>query len=217
MGKNLIIALLASLALHLGAMSVVTIVAPSDFRNPRKFTKVDFLGPIFKKTAFDMMIEGVTPRQQTSYGNAMYDINDNFLESPLDREQVIMPTLSNYIVEITDSKVISALGSSRVIPGFLLSYKADIIIEDLIQKRKVVYKPAIPNYLKDNLSGEVIVIVTVTPLGRVKQVEPVTTSGNSGLDLELLNYVKSWVFESIENEAQDDQILEIDVTWMPEG
>lgn len=55
--RNLFIALLASLAVHILWMSAIAITVPEDFHRVRTYTRIDFLGPILQKTAFDMALE----------------------------------------------------------------------------------------------------------------------------------------------------------------
>ncbi len=71
--RNLRIALLISLGAHIIAMSAVTIIAPIEHARLHPYTRVDFLGPILKKTAFDIMLENVNPLAQTMYQHIQTD------------------------------------------------------------------------------------------------------------------------------------------------
>ena len=55
--RNLSIALLVSIGVHVLGMSAVTIINPDIPGRGQPYTRVDFLGPLLGKTAFDIMIE----------------------------------------------------------------------------------------------------------------------------------------------------------------
>ncbi len=49
--------------------------------------------------------------------------------------------------------------------------------------------------------------VLVDPGGKVKRAEPVTTPGFPRLDITASEYVRSWIFESREDTAEDEEVV----------
>ena len=79
-GRNLRIALLISFGVHILAVSGVEIIAPEDFRKRPKYTRIDFLGSILKKTAFDIMLGNVDPLVNGTYGSVFSLPQEGYLK-----------------------------------------------------------------------------------------------------------------------------------------
>ena len=73
MSRNFRIALLISLGIHIFCMSIITITNPVVREKMKSYSRVNFLGPLLRKTAFDIMLENANPVVRTTYRHMISD------------------------------------------------------------------------------------------------------------------------------------------------
>lgn len=213
--RRLTYAILFSLAVHVLGASLISIIVPKEMLLRRPYTRVDFLGSILQKTAFDIMLEG-----------ARSDI--------LPPGRLILPERSLRELEIENRKRdISIDPVERVYPvqeerqlrGFLMGKKARpgslerpsgrsvTSYETAAAGRTVVYRPD-PPVLQEERYGtrerlSLSVKVLIRPDGSVEKAEPVNTTGHVHADMKALTYVKSWIFQ--ESSTSSWQQVEVEL------
>jgi len=221
--RNLRIALLISIGIHVLAMSAVTIINPEISGRSRPYTRVDFLGPILGKTAFDIMIENAEPVFETAY-RRVFDLTGGGL-----RLEVSAPKITAFVQEFPDRYErgldVSArdfLAGRKEMPEIFPGLGAgDFLAGEWMAAavppgpRKIVYKPAAPDIIR-GLYGENAVFVVrvkalIGPDGTVIKTEPVTTTGHPRLDLAAAEFVGGWMFEPRENGASGGDWTEVEV------
>ena len=221
--RNLGIALVFSVGIHLFSMSAVSIISPEDFPRARQFTEVTFLGPILKKTAFDIMIENVDPVVMTSYSFGPLSGESNYLDVAAIRIEPKVersPVSSGRDLDILVSNFLT--GSKGEPEFFFSSGREEELLKDWrsqylpdSREREVIYRPVFSPIMRGLYGSEeafrIKVKVLIDAGGKVKRSEPLTTTGYPRLDILASKYVKSWIFEpSRELTARDEwQIVEV--------
>jgi hypothetical protein len=199
--RNLRIAIGISLGVHIFAMSAVVIVTPGNMDRKKGYTRVDFLGPILEKTAFDIMLESANPTVETSYslGNLPFGFRD--LKVPSPGRMSFEQEFPRHLEDSRDNAILDALIGYKTVPDFYLDVK-DTMPDSQSwspDRRKVVYMPDTPFIMKSLYGGkdfiDIRVRALVDPDGNVKKTEPVTTTGYPKLDITAAEFVKSWIFE----------------------
>ncbi|MBF0215644.1 MAG: hypothetical protein HQL30_01470 [Candidatus Omnitrophica bacterium] len=211
MNRDILVAVAVSAAIHLFGMSMVHIINPSLKTEIRPFTKVSYLGPLLNKTAFDIMLESKAQIFKTQYNyleNAPAEVLDLKARSPERRVQEEIKT----DLDPGNSEVINDfLSGNKIIPYFMLDSPAPKVDNNI--PGAFVYKPEDLGAVKDLISNETIpkirVKVLVAADGKIKNSEPMTTTGNPELDHVILRYVNNWVFEP--SQAGKDDYKEIDI------
>jgi hypothetical protein len=220
MGRFFRNALLISVGVHLFFMTAVVIVNPAASQKITPFTRIEFLGPLLTKTAFDMMIEGTDPIASASYRMA-----DG---SPSDLKAAA-PTRGSDTTEYPDYS--REGGADAGVKGTLSDNKsfADFLVAEQVQiynnnkgagnsTRRIRYKP-VPLIVSEKLEGPEIyrvkVMVLVAPDGTVRKTEPSTTSGYPRIDMFAARLVRSWLFEPV-NDGKDE-LVTVDVELRAEG
>lgn len=205
--RNLRIALVVSIAIHIAAMSAVKIITPEGMERIKPFTQVDFLGPILRKTAFDIMIENVTPLMKTDYSGEGRNLATSYLKVNAPRIEPRVFGAASYGEMFANPGSGWLLPADKTVPSFLLDNPLYGMLPDstaLLQSkgtgfsRDVVYKPEPPLLLK-GLYGQqeafsMKVRIMVDEAGTVKLVEPLTTTGFPQIDIAVAKYVKKWMF-----------------------
>jgi len=221
--RNLRIALLLSLGLHVFMMSAVTIITPEGIGRTRAYTKVDFLGPILKKTAFDIMIENASPILKTTYRYANVVTQSGYLDISVSKREPFVQEFPEYLENNMDSFVMDYLSAPKAVPDFSLESNFNDSISsgrwnsDYLRKRvrRVIYKPDPPVIMRSLYGGEenykVKVKALVSEDGNVRQSEPLTTTGYPELDIMGSKFVQGWIFEPAESPAGADEWIEVDV------
>jgi hypothetical protein len=206
--RSLRIALGISLGVHIFAMSAVIIVVPDKIGRNKSFTRVDFLGPILEKTAFDIMLENATPAVETSYSLSDAPFDPDGLEVSSPGRVLFEPEFPLRPENSMDNAVMQALIGYKIMPDFYLD-----VIEEVPRQRSVIYAPEPPLVMKDLYGGkdviEVKVRALVSPEGSVRKAEPVTTTGYPKLDILAVKYVRSWMFEA--SGSSEDKWIVLDV------
>ena len=221
--RNLRIALLLSLGVHIVGMSAVAIIAPDNIKRARSYTRIDFLGPILRKTAFDIMLENVNPVMVTTYRYSFLSSQSGALKVPVSKRRSTVQEFPKYLENSMDTLVMDFLTSSKIVPDFALNLEIDDFgpgrwgtdhIEEAKQ-RKVIYRPEAPSVMRALYRGEetfrIRVRVLIDRAGNVKKVEPLTTTGYPRLDITASKFVRGWIFEPREDAAIADEWQEVDV------
>ncbi|MBF0493514.1 MAG: hypothetical protein HQL28_00095 [Candidatus Omnitrophica bacterium] len=130
MSRDLFGALIISLSLHIFAMSVFGISMPQIKPEQKQLVKMNFLGPVLKKNAFGIMMEGALPTAISAYqmlpresypdalkvkapivsggpgvGLVIPEVKDN--EETLPKELKEKKALPNYMLEGSDEAISS--------------------------------------------------------------------------------------------------------------
>ncbi len=207
------------IGIHIFCMSVVAITSPPAREKMRSYSRVAFLGPLLRKTAFDIMLENANPVVRTTYRHMMSDSWSGYLRAAApERHMSLTDKFSNYFTNNgLDSVVIGFLYDDKSTPDFLLTVERKISLRRHgldERQRGTVYKPEAP-VLAPGLYGEddvfhIRVRAMVSGEGIVKRVEPITTTGYPGLDFMASKFVSGWIFEEREG-AEKDEWEEIEV------
>ena len=207
--RSLRIAFGISLGIHIFAMSAVMIVIPEKAGRKRSLTRVDFLGPILEKTAFDIMLESASPAVETTYslGDAPFGYRDLQVSPP--GRMSLKLEFPQHLENRMDSIILSTLTGYKIVPDFYLDVE-----EGIPGGRKVIYTPDQPFVMKSLYGGKNFINVKVRALvdssGTVRKTESVTTTGYPQLDILAAKYVRSWTFEA--RETGEDEWIVLDVT-----
>ena len=217
--RNLKIALLLSLSVHIVSISVFAIISPESMKVRKPYTKVTFLGPLLNKTAFDIMLENVKPVFKTTYRHAMSTPDSNYLDICVEKYQSKIEDVPRLFSEYND-KIIYYLKGSKSIPGFdpektYLMNSFNGVPERAKRERKIVHKPEMPLIMKGRYGDKDFFIISVRVQidveGNVKAAEPLTTTGYPQLDMDAVEYVNGWLFESKSDLSVQHEWQEIDV------
>lgn len=222
--RTLRTALLVSVGVHLAGMSAVTIIAPEGFGRMQPFTQVDFLGPILEKTAFDIMIEGADPVFSARYGDDVdEDMTSVYLKVETPKRDFPGPRFPGYFDIVPGRGILDFLSGTKTMPDILLSSHVSgpgspgqvVSRRKAAFSRKVVHRPAQPLVMRGLYGNETGYFIKVRALadrqGKVKLVEPLTTTGYPGLDLEAAEYVKTWLFEPAGEGVQGEEWVEVEL------
>ena len=222
--RALTIALVISLGVHIFAMSMVTIVTPEGRGRMKPYTRVDFLGPILKKTAFDIMLENVKPVFTTTYQVTGIVPQSGYLKVVVPKRKATLPEMPKYFERNMDSSIEGFLTGDKIVPD--LDFGFSTFTEESWKEgastsimREVIYKPEAPLIMSgvygDKDVFRVKVKVLISPSGNVKKTESVTTTGYPQLDITAFKFVKGWIFEPKEG-AIGDEWQEVEVVLRAE-
>jgi hypothetical protein len=214
MDRNILITAAVSAAIHIVGMSVVLIVNPASEMEIRPYTKVSFLGPLLNKTAFDIMLENKSQVFKTRY-NYFDDAPQGYLDLSARSPQKYVPrdAIQGY-ESFDDDGLKGFLAGNKIIPYFMLDSEPPKIDNNV--SRGIVYKPenigAVNGLVNSAAHLKIRVKVFIAPDGRIRNSEPVTTTGNPDLDHVILLYVNNWVFE--QSPEGKEETKEIDIVLM---
>jgi hypothetical protein len=221
--RNLAIALVASLGIHILGMTAVTIITPEDFFKTEPFTKVTFLGPILEKTAFEMMVEGSDPVARTRYTLGTLSGADKYLRVSITKVDTGPVGTSSLYESNMDLMIRGFLSGNKITPSVMFGLDpADALMkewnmgsEEVAGRRKVAYRPELPVVTKGLYGQADAFSVKVKALldggGRVIRAEALTTTGYPGLDISATKYVKGWIFEPTLDADERGEWVEVDV------
>lgn len=195
------------MGIHIIGMSAVTIVIPKDVMRTHPYTRIDFLGPILRKTAFDIMLENVHPVVRTSYRYTVLGSQSGYLKVAASKREAILQEFPVYLERNMDVLVRDFLSGSKAVPSVDLGFREDGFmladwrsgLEEETGKREVIYRSE-PPYIIRGLYGDketfrIKVTVLVGREGNVKNAEALTTTGYPQVDIMAVKYVKGWIFE----------------------
>ncbi|MFH1846156.1 MAG: hypothetical protein ABH869_01215 [Candidatus Omnitrophota bacterium] len=225
LNRNLRIALFVSLGMHIMVMSLVGIVVPEDVGRLRPYTKVNFLGPVLGKTAFDIMLENATPSIFSFSRNAAFlpqEISLKIMEKK--RRKILAAIPETFAAENSDD-IAGYLKSKKVVPKseiFNRSEGSSDVTKTVSQvtaeeKRKILYKPEPPVLFRglygDKSSFKINFRVLVDADGKVLKAEPLMTTGYPQLDIMACKFIRGWIFSPKDTGAEicDEEWHEIDI------
>lgn len=211
------LALLISFGVHIIVMSAVSIVAYEGPGRTRPYTRVDFLGPILGKTAFEMMLAHASSKagavtEKEVWGGEVAALKVRFPGKPGMAQEA--PSLQERAMD-TEIKVF--LAGEKVMPDQRRQPVGAVspAAQAAGAGRKIVYRPEAPVFMKelygDKGSFRVKVRVLVNGEGNVTKTEPLTTTGYPQLDIMAAKYLEQWVYEPGRGGAAKDEWLEEEV------
>ena len=227
--RNLRIALFISIGMHVMALSSVEIIAPKNFRTARRYTRVDFLGPILRKTAFDFMLKNVNPIVRTTYMCTFLVPQNGCLKALVPKRALRVQEFPEHLEDNMDMLVMGFLTGEKSVPGLRMDL-GDLYFEEEVpgavktlatKERKVIYRPEEPFIMRglygDKEKYRIKVRLLITADGNIKKVEPVTTTGFPEVDIIACKFVKGWIFEPAADAAGENEWREIKVILNVEG
>ncbi len=217
MHRDLRIALMISVGLHVFFMSAVVIINPASGTKIKPYTRVDFLGPLLKKTAFDIMLETANPVVRTSYSRLLLSPAPERLKAAPPEIRVPVEDRSRYYLDgWLQASVRDLLTEPKSVPGFLLRTDSYLDIPwDRHGGRRLIYKPD-PPVLTRGLYGDaeqfrIKLRVLVSAEGTVVSSEPVVMSSHPQLDIIASRFVRTWIFEPRAAAGNEDEWEEAEV------
>ncbi len=213
MTRALGLALMISLGVHIIVMSAVSIVAYEGSGRNRPYTRVDFLGSLLGKTAFEMMLahaspgSGAVPEQEVS-GGEVEALKVRFSGKSHRLQEV--PSLQERAM---DTEIKGFFAGEKVTPDHRQQSAVGTV--PINTGRKVVYRPEAPVFIKglygDKGSFRVKVRALVNEEGSVTKTEPLTTTGYPQLDMMAAKYLERWVYEPARRKSSREEWLEEEV------
>ena len=205
--RDLGIALLISISIHVLVMSSVVITTPEDPGRKRPYSRVDFLGPILHKTAFDIMLENVNPAVMTTYRSSFRIPKNVYLNAVAPRRNFGRRALPELLEKDMDRSIMNLLVENKEVPELYADLNGaaqfpglwDTSADEEGTYRKVIYKPEQPFIIRGHYGDKEVfrmrMRVSISPDGKVYAAEPLTTTGYAQLDMFASKYVKSWLFD----------------------
>ena len=221
--RTLSMTLLAALGIHIIGMSVVSIIPPEDEGRIRPYTRVDFLGAILRKTAFDIMLEKAISFSADTYNHIDQEIEDKYLKATISRTEPEVEDFSEQIEADMDTRIKDFLSGDKVLPD-VESGSIQVSVSGVTETaergidRKVIYRPEPPYIMRglygDKNSFKITIEIVVSADGKIEMAEPVYTTGFPDIDIIAIKYVKSWIFESRKDitDADDRKRIEFILT-----
>ena len=212
-----------SLGVHVIVMSVVGIVSSEGPGRTKPYTRIDFLGPILGKTAFDMMVghaARTTPLTPGAEGSSVEE------EGLIVTAKGKVPPLAErgpHEEETLDASAAASLSGWKAVPEAKVraqeEARADRKVKGLdntgAMPRKVVFRPDTPSFIKGQYGERDSFRIKVKALldaeGNVIKAEPLTTTGYPQLDMSAAKFVKSWVYEPSEAVSRAEEWVEEEV------
>ena len=207
LNKDLWIAGIISLAVHSAWLGVFDIRPSPELEKGKVYTRVEFLGPILGKTAFDLVHETTGSPHRFAYseipGTSFREETDLRLEkkffSLTEEKNLPEPDLKKTTRPF--------LRASKLLPQFMLdtpglgaamSTDRSTVFKEK-SDRIVLYRPEPPTVYKNMYGDNRIYALKVNALisreGRIRLMEPITTTGYPEVDVMGLKYLKGWLFE----------------------
>ena len=215
--RNLGIAILVSLGVHIAWMSVVSITTPEEFGRIGPYARVDFLGSILTKTAFDIMLADTSTVIINSYDDDAQKEAD--LKAKVTKTDTGIKDVPEHDVVNKDEGVRDFLSGDKDVQEMSEGSKGHVLETDTMDRnvsvRRVIYRPEPPVIMRgiygDKDTFKVKVKVLIDAGGEVKNAEPVTTTGYPRLDIQALKFVRYWIFDQRDNVPGSDEWQEIEV------
>ena len=221
--RDLKMALLVSLGVHILGMSAVTIITLEGMKRTRPYTRVDFLGPILRKTAFDIMLENANPVVRTTYRYTVLPPRTEYLEAVAPKRESAVQEFPRNLEMRMDTPVLDFLTGPKTAPEAAMDLTADDLATgrqvadktEVAGERKVIYRPDAPFIMrglhgdKETFRGRARVLIDKS--GKVKKAELLTTTGYPELDIMFFKFVRGWIFEPKADMAGEDEWCEMEV------
>ncbi len=216
-----------SLLWHVFWLSAICVIVEPTVRLVEQHTDVNFLGPILTKTAYDIMVDESGIERETLYSSgailtsmAKLEVDgpermDKDYNSKLEKIYKIDQIDSSRGDKINSPIYIEQIGKSsyELAKDEFVSTK----IEGPLKKRVLLFKPDMPTVKKPHYLDIPIFITKLKLLvnrnGNVKEVELVSSSGDSFIDLQCVNHIREWKFAParISREANQWGVVTLDI------
>lgn len=202
------ISILISLGWHIFWISMVTIITVPTGLSFANYTKVYFLGPILKKTAFEFMLENSPVHRETLY---RYPVIPPYtfevkIESPIERP--LKQTLEYEKPSMFKFSLKDIIKEDKVTTSHFFKETFSVLSRSIgprspIGKRAIIFKPdkipRVPIWItQDQESFKIKLEFTVSPQGNVKRVKPIVSSGYPQVDMIGMDYLKRWRFAPLQ-------------------
>ncbi|MFH1848273.1 MAG: energy transducer TonB [Candidatus Omnitrophota bacterium] len=206
--KEFSAALLVSILFHAFCMFAVTVVVmPTSFPIAKTST-ISFLGPLFEKTAFELMLDDANPIFRADYprlpvasGALKMTHGSSSMAGPL---SVYTPRLKERGFK---QKIRDMLGGFKLVPEYVpksvgredrAEGDRPFRIEGSASGREILFVPDAPDVNKRTDQAIRIFSVelkfSVDPSGKVESAEPIASSGYPDVDLAAIRYLKGFQF-----------------------
>jgi hypothetical protein len=204
-------AILFSTVWHLFWMTAIGIIVTPSVQPSDVYQEVGFLGPILEKTAFDLMVEEVTPQAETLYAKSTFFLDSVYLKPEGPGRKVLkefkprgflnrLAFLKNFIENRKETPLYAA-GSMR--PSYAKPDRKELplTLEGPAGKREIIFKPEPPR-IPRGLYGDaeeyrVRLKFFVSADGIVYDLKPVVSSGCPEIDLRTIRFLKRWRFSPL--------------------
>jgi len=220
--RNLRIALLGSLTVHVLAMSAVSIIGPEEVKRRSAYTRIDFLGAVFQKTAFDIMLENTTSFFKDGHGHVIQVAEGEYLEKVKVPKQKLRGVKSAVCLEDEmDDTVKGFLTGDKAVPRFIANTKPEVFVRgtrtsgSMRRVRKIVYR-ADTSFIQHGFYGKKRSFkakfkALLGSDGKIKRTELLATTGYPQLDMKASRLVKDRVIEPEERVPGKDEWCEVEV------
>ena len=227
--KALNLSILFSTVWHLFWIFSVGIIVAQDAQPGNLYQEVTFLGPILEKTAFELMVEDVTPPAETLYAKRAFFLDNVYLKPEGPKRKV----LKEFTSQVTRDRFIFSLKrffkDTKEVPLYFpedikASYRETgkkappAFIEGPAGKREIIFKPAALSVPRGLYGGRKEYIVKlkffVSEKGVAHDIEPVVSSGYPEIDLKAIRFLGKWRFSPLglaENERPPWGIVKVKI------
>lgn len=205
-------AFLISLSWHIFLLFFVTIIVlPANFKLARTST-VSFLGPILGKTAFEMMVDQQPRLKGTSFTQPFYSNSGVIAPAAGAADRLRFDKVFGPVKKAGGAGTKELFGNSKIVPSFkqvesapavenkaMLQDNSGLSIKGPLAGREIIFRPAPPALQRrveaaDQDSFGIELRLTVLPDGAVSEASLLASSGYPDIDLEAINYVKTFKF-----------------------
>jgi len=228
--KRFNLSILFSTLWHLLWISLIAIIVTPTVQPSNGYQEVDFLGPILEKTAFDLMVEEITPRAETLYAKSDSFTNAIYLKPRGPEREVLQTSIPDSALDPFRFILHDYFAGVKEVPVFVthdFESKFQIspenrdntaFVEGPAAAREVISKPE-PVKLPRGLYGDteeyrVRLKFFIFHNGIPYAVEPIVSSGYPEIDIQAIRFLKGWRFSPvsvIENDRSEWGIVDIRV------
>lgn len=212
--------LLVSLAVHVVGMSMITIIVPRGMDRLKTYTRVDFLGAVFQKTAFDIMLESTDAFYKGDVCNQVIQPQYmEYLRTHIRKQRPMSKELPANLEDKMDETVKNFLKGDKIIPKIFSNFETsksknrDTLFGENL--RTIVYSPE-KTFIQYGLYGnkksfKVKFKALLGEDGDIKTTELITTTGYPQLDMVAAKLLKESMFKFSENIREQNEWCEIEV------
>jgi len=215
--KNLRTALLISLAAHIFGMSAVTIINPKWAGRRNVYPRIDFLGAVFKKTAFDIMIENTAPFFKGAGGHMLQIKERQYLENvEVPKQKIYVQKFPGILDDAMDNNVKVFLTGDKTVPRFMSPSKyGNFVKKQQPLRKKIVYHPS-SFFVQYGLYGEKKYFkakfkALVGEDGKIKRTELLTTTGYPELDIKASRLIKDCLPPAKKNVLENNEWCDVEI------
>ncbi|MFH1394821.1 MAG: hypothetical protein ABIH09_01530 [Candidatus Omnitrophota bacterium] len=218
--KSLLIMLLVSLTVHVLGMSMVTIIMPQDMDRLKAYTRVDFLGAVFQKTAFDIMLESTDAFYKGDVCSQIIQPQYmEYLRTHIRKQKPESKELPANLEDKMDGTVENFLKGDKIVPKIFTNIETSTFVDrDALLRgkmRTIVYSPE-KYFIRYGLYGnkksfKVKFKALLGEDGDIKTTELITTTGYPQVDMTASKLLRESMFKSSESIIGKNEWCEIEV------